>query len=123
MPSNIKKAALALVISCVSTLIAVYFDGLELEEISFSDPFTFGINVVWTLIIIWIIWDLLKGKDIKLTLLLVGAIMLVSVVWDFVEFGFSVAQIFYIIELLMFMSAYFLVKSKESAEWYSAKSL
>ena len=123
MPSNIKKAAIALALSCISTLIAVYFDGLELEEISFSDPFTLGINVIWALVIVWIIWDLVRGKDIKKTLVLVGAIMLASLVWDIIEFGLGLSQIFYVIELLMFVAAYLLVKSKESIEWYSAKNL
>lgn len=120
MPSDIKKAAIALIISCVSTLIAVYFDGLEFEEISYSDPFTLGINIVWTLIIAWIIWDLFKRKDIKLTLVLVGAIMLASLAYDIIEFGFGIAQIFYAVELLMFVFAYFLVRSEKSREWYSA---
>ena len=123
LPSDIKKAAVALVFSCISTLIAVYFDGIEFEEISYSDPFTLGINIVWALIIAWIIWDLFKGKDIKLTLLLVGAIILAALIWDFIEFGFGMAQFFYAVELLMFIFAYFLVKSEESKAWYSAKSL
>lgn len=123
MPSDIKKAAIALMISCISTLIAVYFDGLKFEEISYSDPFTFGINIVWTLIIAWIIWDLFKGKDIKLTLVLVGAIMLASLVFDFVVLGFGIAQVFYSVELLMFVCAYFLVRTEESRAWYSAKNL
>jgi hypothetical protein len=123
LPSDIKKAAIALVCSCISTLIAVYFDGLVFEEISFSDPFTLGVNVIWALIIAWIIWDLLKGKDIKLTLMLVGAVMLGSLVWDYIEFGFAVSQVFYAVELLMFTLAYFLVNSKNSIAWYSSKSL
>ena len=123
MPSDIKKAAIALIISCISTLIAVYFDGIEYEEISYSDPFTLGINIVWTLIIAWIIWDLLKGKDIKLTLILVGAIMLASLSYEWFEYGFGIAQIFYAVELLMFVFAYFLVKSKESRAWYSENNL
>ena len=123
MPSDIKKAAIALVISCVSTLVAVYFDGLDFEEISFSDPFTLGINIIWALIIAWIIWDLFRGKDIKLTLLLVGAIMLASLIWDISEFGFGMAQLFYALELLMFVAAYFFVNTKEGKSWYSAKSL
>ena len=119
MPSDIKKAAIALVISCISTLIAVYFDGLEYDGISFNDPFTLGINIVWTLVIAWIIWDLFKGKDIKLTLILVGAIMLAALLYDWFEFGFSAAHIFYAIELLMFGFAYYLVKTKQSRAWYS----
>ena len=123
MPSDIKRAAIALVISCFSTLIAVYFDGLSFEEISFKDPFTLGINILWTFIIAWIIWDLLKGKDIKLTLVIVGTIMLFSLAWDISEFGFGMAQLFYVLELLMFVAAYFLVSTKESKLWYSAKRL
>ena len=123
MPSDIKKAAIALIISCVSTLVAVYFDGLEIEELSFTDPFTLGINIIWTLIIAWVIWDLLKGKDIKLTLVFVGAIMLASLIWDISEFGFGMAQFFYVLELLMFIAAYFFVNSKESKSWYLEKNL
>ncbi|TQV65698.1 hypothetical protein FKG94_28270 [Exilibacterium tricleocarpae] len=123
MPSDIKKAAIALVISCISTLMAVYFDGLEFEEISFSDPFTLGINVIWTFIIAWIIWDLFRGEDIKLTLILVGAIMLASVAWDISEFGLGIAQLFDVLELVMFVVAYLLVSSKESKSWYLEKSL
>lgn len=110
-------------ISCVSTLIAVYFDGLEIEEIGYSDPFTLGINIVWTLIIAWIILDLFKGKDIRLTLVLVGAVMLVSLVYDSFQFGFGMAQIFYTAELLMFVFAYFLVRTAESKAWYSQMPL
>jgi len=121
LPLSIKVAAVALALSCISTLVAVYFDGLEYEELSFSDPLTFGMNAVWSLIIVWIIWDLLKGKGIKKTLLYVGFVILVFLAWDFVEFGFGVAQIFYGIELLMFIVAYFAVNSKGSEEWYESK--
>ncbi|HEY3487866.1 MAG TPA: hypothetical protein VGL10_07360, partial [Gammaproteobacteria bacterium] len=114
MPSDIKKAAIALIISCLSTLIAVYFDGLKFEELGYGDLFTLGINIVWTLVIAWIIWDLTHGKDIKLTLVVVGAIMLASLTCDFIEYRFGMAQFFYTIELLMFVVAYFLVGSKES---------
>lgn len=79
--------------------------------------------MIWALVIMWIIWDLVRGKDIKKTLVLVGAIMLASFVWDINEFGLGLPQIFYFIELLMFVTAYLLVKSKESIEWYTAKKL
>jgi len=49
--------------------------------------------------------------------------MLASVVWDIFEFGFGMAQLFYVLELFMFVVAYFFVSTKESKSWYSAKSL
>lgn len=123
MPPKIKNAALVLIISCLSSLIAVYFDGLEFEEIGFSDPFTLIINFIWVAIIAWIIWDLFKGKCIKWTLVLVGAIMLGSLVFDYLEFGPGIAQLFYLIELLMFVLAYIFISSDESKAWYEAKNL
>jgi len=123
LPSDIKKAAIALIISCLSTLTAVYFEGVEFEKLSYSDPFTFGINAIWALVVTWIIWDLINGKDIKPTLLLVASIMLAALIWDFIQFGFSVAQVFYAVELFMFILAYFLVKSEKSKAWYSAKNV
>lgn len=123
LPVDIKKAAIALIISCFSSLIAVYFDGLEFEEIGYSDPFILAMNFIWVGVIAWIIWDLLRGKDIKWTLILVGAIMLASLIWDYLEFGIGTAQIFYLIELLMFVVAYMLIKSESSKSWYAAKKL
>jgi len=125
LPTDIKKAAIALVISCISSLVAVYFDGLEFEEIGYSDPFILGINAIWTLVIAWIIWDLFRGKDIKNTLIIVGAIMLASVGWDVYEFGFGfgVAQQLYVLELAMFITAYIFVTSKVSKSWLMEKSL
>ncbi|MES2584122.1 MAG: hypothetical protein V4627_15475 [Pseudomonadota bacterium] len=122
MPFDIKKAVIALVISCVSTLLAVYFDGLEIKEISFDNPLILGTNLIWALVVAWIIWDLLKGKNIKPTLLLVGAVLLAFVGWDMYEFGFGIPQLFYALELAMFGAAYFFVSSQESEAWRSEKA-
>lgn len=119
MPSDLKKAALALVISCISTLIAVYFDGYEIGRVGFDDPFVLGMNIVWTFVIAWLIWDLYKGKDIRLSLVLVGAVMLAALIYDYIDLGFGIAQVFYSMELLMFCIAFVLANSKESRAWYS----
>lgn len=113
MPVNIKKASVALIISLIASLAAVYIDGLEYEGLGFDDPIIFSVNVVWALVIVWVVWDLLRGKDIKWTLVLVGLVMLFSLIWDIVDFGFGLAQSFYALELIMFMVAYFFVQSPE----------
>ena len=123
MPTDIKKSAIALLISLISTFIAVYFDGLEFEQIGFDDPWILGTNAIWALVVAWIIWDLLKGKGIKLTLVLVGLIMLAALIWDVFEFGFNTAQIFYTVEIIMFVVAYYFVTTPQSKAWYSAMSL
>ncbi|MES2820212.1 MAG: hypothetical protein V4812_14640 [Pseudomonadota bacterium] len=123
MPSDIKKAALALMLSCVSTLIAVYFEGLEYGEISLGDPLILGVNIAWICVVAWIIRDLLRANDIKATLILVGVILIVFLAWDLVEYGFGVPHLFYAFELAMFIVAYCFVSSKESKAWYCAADL
>lgn len=117
MPFDIKKAVIALVISCASTLLAVYFDGLEIKEISFKNPLILGTNLIWAVVVAWIIWDLLKGKNIKPTLVLVGAVLLAFTAWEMYEYGFGVPQFFYVLELAMFGAAYIFVNSEESKSW------
>ena len=122
MPSDIKKAAIALIISCIACLIAVYFDGIDYEEIGYSNSFILGFNILWVFIIAWIIWDLFKGKSIKWTLILVGLIMLVSTIWDTLNYGFGMAQLFYAIELLFFIVAFLFISTQRSKTWYAEKA-
>lgn len=121
LPTDIRKAAIALVISLIATLTAVYFDGLAYEGLGFSDPLIVGANVIWALFIAWIVRDLFKGKGIKLTLILVGLIMITFLVWDVLDFGFSIAQVFYAIEILMFAAAYYFVTTPQSKAWFASK--
>ncbi|QTN30119.1 hypothetical protein HZ993_10115 [Rhodoferax sp. AJA081-3] len=121
MPFDIKKAVIALVISCVSTLLAVYFDGHAIQEISFDNPLILGTNLIWALVVAWIIWDLTKGKNIKPTLMLVGAVLLAFVGWEVFEYGFGVPQMLYALELAMFGAAYFFVSTEESLSWCKRK--
>jgi len=123
MPKNIKIAILALIISLVSTLMAVYVDGQEFEELSFNDPVILGTNIIWALIIAWVIWDLCRGKGIKWTLILVGLILLGALIWETINFGFGVAQSFYALEIIMFVVAYFCTESSEGRRWFEQKSL
>jgi hypothetical protein len=100
---------------------AVYFDSIEIKEIGFDNPLIFWTNLAWVLVVAWIIWDLLKGKDIKLTLILVGLVILASIGWDTHEYGFGLPQLLYVFELVMFIATYFFVNSNESKSWRSKK--
>ena len=121
MPVAIKKASIALMISFISSLIAVYIDRLEDEGLSFKNPVIFGVNTVWALVIAWFIWDLFRGKDIKWALISVGFVMLFFLIWDIIDFGFGLVQGFYALELTMFMAAYIFVRSPENKSWYAQK--
>ena len=118
MPSSIKNAMIVLVLSLVSALIGAYFDGIEVDELGFDDPITLVLNFIWAIMIAWIIWDLYRARSIKWTLILVGVIMLTSLVWNYLEFGASKSQVFYLIELLMFAVAYFFTSTKSAKGWF-----
>jgi hypothetical protein len=123
LPSDIQKAAMALVLSCVSTLIGVYLDGVAIEELGFSDPFILGTNIIWVLVIAWMLVDLLlRRKDIRRTIVLVGVVMLAFLIWDLVEFRFGLTQVFYAIELAMFVLVFVFLRSDASRAWYASKS-
>jgi len=122
MPITIKAAAVALLSSLVAALIGAYFDGIEVEELGFDDPITLVINIVWAIVIGWIIWDLYRARSIKWSLILIGGIQLTSIVWNYIEFNFSYSQLFYIIEFLMFVITYIFTSSKPSKEWFASKT-
>ncbi len=123
MPSSVKKASIALMISLISTVIAAYLGEIYLDENGAMDSVFIGIDFIWALIIAWLIWDLYKKKDIKVTLVLVSIIMLVSVIWGVSWHGLDLSQLFYLFELLMFVTAFFLLRTKESNEWFSKNDL
>jgi hypothetical protein len=118
MPLKVKYAGISLIFSCISCLIAIYFEGLDYEELSFSDPFTSGFSVFWVLVIIWLLYDLSKKKNINLTLIIVSCIMVVSILIESFMFGFQIAHNFYVLELIFFMTSYFLLRTKEAKQWY-----
>jgi hypothetical protein len=123
LPSSIQKAAIALVLSCVSTLLGVYFDGIEIDGLGFNDPLILGTNIIWALVVAWMIVDLLyRRKDIRLTILFVGVVILAFLVWDLVDFGFGLAQLFYAFELAMFVLAFVFLRTDASRTWYATKS-
>ena len=109
---------IVLVLSLVSALIGAYFDGIEVDELGFDDPITLVLNFIWAVMIAWIIWDLYRARSIKWTLIIVGVIMLTSLVWNYLEFGASKSQVFYLIELLMFAVAYFFTSTKSAKGWF-----
>lgn len=120
MPLTIRAIALALLASLAANLIATWLEGTEFEGMGFSDPLIFGTSFVWTLVVIWILWDLYRGRNIELSLLFVGLIIIVFAVWDFHDYGISLSLIFYLIEFTMFLGSWFLIRAPQSRRWLKA---
>jgi hypothetical protein len=122
IPLSIKIAAIALIISLISALAGSYFDGIEVEELGFEDRIIVVLDFIWAIVIGWIIWDLYRARSIKWTLILVGAILLASIIWNYIEFDASYSQLFYLIEFIMFVIAYGFTSTKASKDWFNTKN-
>jgi hypothetical protein len=123
LPNSIKLAALSLVVSLFSSLAAVYLDGLVYEELSFGNPLILGTNALWSLVIIWLMWDLIHKKNIRLPLIFIGLIMLFFIVWDIIDYGFELVRWLYILELVFILVAYACLQSPESRIWLAEENV
>jgi len=119
MPIQVKIAATALILSCISTLTAVYFDGQDDPLLSFANPGILVTNIIWIAIIIWLIYDLvIKKSNINLILNVVLVIMAVFIIWDYIDYGISTSLFFYMTEIVFFVTAIVLLRTKELKNWY-----
>lgn len=123
MTKDINIAIFALIISLISTVIAVFVNGLEFEEISFSNPAILGTNMLWATVIAWMIWDLYRGKNIKWSLILVVLVILIFLIWEVIEYGFGLAQGFYSLEIIMLLVAYIFTQTTKSKKWFESKNV
>ena len=106
---EIKRSIIALILSAISSLVAVVFDGISDEEIGFSNPVILTTNLIWIAIVIWIIYLVIKKKNVTTALLILCIISGYYLVTDYLDFGYNHAQIFYTAEIIFFLiSAYYL---------------
>lgn len=120
MPATVKAIVVALFISLVATLIAAYLEGQEFEGMGFGDPLISGTNFIWALVVVWMMWDLFRKRNIELSLLFVGIVIIAFTIWDFIDFGVSLSLLFYVVEFLMFAVSYALIKTEQSKLWLSS---
>jgi hypothetical protein len=120
LPLDIKKAIIALIASCVFSFTGFYFEGRQNNEFIFDDSWIFWIHIGWIAIIIWFITDILRRKNINTTILIVTIIMSAFFAWEYLEYGYSSAQIFRFLELSLFFIAYRLLRTEKSKAWYAA---
>lgn len=120
VPTSVKQAVILIVLSCVSTLFGWYLDSFEYPDLSLADPVNLGVNLIWVAIIIWIIWDVTRKKQVVTTLVIVSLIVFVALIFDYMESGFSVTFVFYLFELVFFLAAIFLLRTEDSRRWFAS---
>jgi hypothetical protein len=122
MPKSIKNAALALIFSCIATLIAAAVEGIWFEGLGFDEPLIFGTNLLWIVVVAWLIYDVIKNKnDIRIAIGLVSLLSIGFLISDFIDFGFNLAQAFYAFEIILFGVALYYLSIIDSKAWYEDK--
>ncbi len=119
MPVQIKRAIIALVLSCIASLTAVVFDLFHTGSLVISSPANLFFGLIWIFIIAWLIFDVVKRKrDIRLTLVIVSVIMFLSSALDFFDETFRMSYVFEVVELVLWIVALYYLDTKPSKDWY-----
>lgn len=122
MPLDVKKAIASLILSFVAMLLVDYIDSLYIEGYDFFSLFMLGINLVWLVVIVWIVSDILQKKNVVPTLYGVSAVMLCFLVVEFIEAGFVQSQIFVILEIVFLLLPVHFLKSESAKLWLAGKN-
>ena len=119
MPSHILFAVVALILSCISSLVSLIFNEIEGTGLGYSDTWSLSFSVLWVGIIAWLIWDIVKKRrDIRVTLAIVSVIMFLSVSLSSFDSNARFALIFEGLELVLWVGAFILLGTKQSQGWY-----
>lgn len=121
MPLDVKKAIASLILSFFARLLADYVDSIYIEGYEFFDSLILGLHLLWLTVLAWIIYDILKKKDIDFSLFAVSAILISITVAEYMEFGFMLSHIFTVLEIVFILLSVYFLKSGNSKLWASEK--
>ena len=122
MPSHILFAVVALILSCISSVVSLIFNEIEGTGLGYSDTWSLSFSVLWVAIIGWLIWDIVKNRrDVRVTLAIVSVIMFLSVSLSSFDFDARFALLFGALELVLWVVALVLLGTKQSKGWYQGE--
>lgn len=118
MPNEIKATILILIVSSCLMFVGTYLEMDFYTEGGGYDPYIYTMDIVWALIVAWIIWDIaISKKDLKNTFLILAGIVFVFGVWNTIEYGFLYTTLLSAFEMVAYLYAYRLLKSNSVANW------
>ena len=121
MPLDVKKAIASLILSFLSMLSADYLNSLYLQAHTFFNPYVLGMNVVWAVVLAWIISEILKKRNVIPSLYGVSAVVAYFLVTEFAETGFTPSQIFNVLEIVFFLIPVYFLKTANTKLWIEEK--
>ena len=117
LTNKINTSISLLIISFISTVCATYSENFEGWE-----SLLYSFNVIWGAVILWLIYDLKKKKDISLTLFIVSFICMAFTLDDYLEYGQSKSFYFDALEIILLLMCAIILKSIDKTYWITNKS-
>lgn len=126
MPIEAKKSIAAITLACIALVGAILS-----QEQDYKDPIAVATNLIYFGIIIWLIYDISKRKDVRKALMMViyilSAFFLLDYVTfllpDYTSFGFELYQVFYLAEIILLMLAAHYLNSPGYKLWVSKENI
>ena len=117
MNKSIKVSIVLLIASCVSYLLSTYFD-----EMLDYDSIMLSFDALWLAVISWIIFYLIKKKNVTKTIFILAGICAVFTIFDCIEFGIRLPVYFNTAEILLFLCTGIILKRIDDTYWITDKS-
>ena len=113
--AKIKIVTFLLILSAICCTLGSYFQGNYNED---SNEMLV-IDLIWVAVILWMIFDLTKKRNINITLY--GLILVTAgfAVFDYIELGPSVSLAFYTGEIVCFILSAIILKGVNVDYWQS----
>ncbi len=123
MPKPI-KIVLAILFSSVFVVAGGTY--LDMNELAVDEPYDYSIHLAdlfWLAIICWISWDLaVKKRDIRLTIIAVGIVIVGFNIWEYVEYGSTHMLYAGIIEAIMYLLILIILNRPNTKQWITDES-
>lgn len=123
MPNSIKIVLFMLFISVFIVAGGTY---LDMRELTIDEPYDYTIHsadLFWFAIICWVSWDLaVKKRDIRLTIIFVGLVIIGFNIWEYVEYGSTYMLFAGIIEAVIYSIVLVVLNFPSVKQWYVEKN-
>ena len=117
MNYNIKLTIIYLILSAIASCLASYMEGFYPNDIDIII-----LDLVWIAVIIWMITDLIKKKNILTSLYWILLICIFFAIVDHNEYGTTNALFCYITEVGMLIVSIITLRNIDKEYWIQTKS-
>lgn len=117
MPREIKIVVVLLLLSSAIPFLVTYLDSLEYLDNDNYSTLLNTVDIFWLCIVLWIVWGIKNHANHRFTTMAVGLVILGFLIWDYIDFGFSISQPFSLLEAIIFFISWYILGKEKSRNW------